>query len=368
MIIRELLEKVLISLGFCFWASGCLVLPEGTNPLDPKRTERTIPTEPEIELTLLDVGQGESILITCPNDKRAWLIDAGTTNSLYPGGEELFSASLKSRNLPKQTPLGLIITHTDPDHIGGLSKLSKSQYFKIDSFYLRGELPEEVAHLRLPLPEEIPSSLELCPNSLSTLKLQLIELSKAGKKALSCPANLNDCSAVFYLKHKNFSILLMGDGTLALENQLLKEGKVPRAKILKIGHHASLSSGREFLQAVSPEIAAYSAGVPSEKGNSVDKWGYPRLKDIERLNQFFNAQFNQANDLKREVQVCEFLDNSCIWRPAEINSRILPTSVWGSISFRTDGDSLSISGSRQNEAKNRGRFELPKIILSPDLF
>jgi len=302
-----------------------------------------------LEINLLDVGQGESILISCPDRHTHWLMDSGTTDELYWGGEKKFISSFEAvlRNIAPnsktsdKTNLNLLITHTDPDHWGGLKYLLTNHSSKIRSIFMKGD-PAELSSLAglSSRARPFPSSISLCPDSKSPVRLKLIELSETGRQALGCPKNLNDCSAVSTLEYKDFRMLLMADGTTRLEKALLLESKVPTAQVLKVGHHASSSSSKAFLRAAKPSLALYSSGVRLERPSSVDKWGYPRTTDIENLNNFFARKFPKEPPHLKKVQVCNFSEDSCIWGPVAIHHRILPTSLLGTIRLQTDGTRL----------------------------
>ena len=88
--------------------------------------------------------------------------------------------------------------------------------------------------------------------------------------------DLNNYSAVIKVVYRQTSFLFMGDAQTLSENALVKSGADLHADVLKVGHHGSdTSTGKAFLQAVSPKIAVISVGV----GND---YGHPGRCDLDK--------------------------------------------------------------------------------------
>ena len=91
---------------------------------------------------------------------------------------------------------------------------------------------------------------------------------------------LNDTSIVGRLVFKNFSIMLVGDATLKIENQLLAYGGALESDILKVGHHGSkYSSSLQFLKDVAPKAAIIEVGAKNFYGLPSDA-ALSRLKMV----------------------------------------------------------------------------------------
>ena len=79
---------------------------------------------------------------------------------------------------------------------------------------------------------------------------------------------INNQSLVFLFERDGRSALLTGDASAATEEALLREHRVPRADILKVGHHGSRSSTTTpFLEAVCPRAALISCGRENRFGH-----------------------------------------------------------------------------------------------------
>ena len=307
-------------------------------------------------INLLDVGQGEAILIECPDQTTQLLIDAGNNNASYPKAEELFLKSLVEELGTDKTLELAINTHSDPDHIEGFRSLLIVEAIKIEKFVHNGVLPGDISLLleknkttSIAIPNSSLTSIKPCGDS-SNISLDILRVSKETSKRLNCPFNKNDCSLVMRLNHGNFRMLLAGDTTLHFEEVILKEEELReffQADILKIGHHASESTSKEFLEAVSPAYTLYSAGKPGV--GSVAKWGYPRAQVVDRLVSHFES-LSDDND-KSLLWVCKYRANSCIWLPRIISRRILPTTLYGTIKVETDGERVRIRGRKMKDFK-----------------
>ena len=87
----------------------------------------------------------------------------------------------------------------------------------------------------------------------------------------------NNTSIIAKLVFGQTSFLFTGDATRSVEKQLLDQVEQLDSDILKVGHHGSkTSSSKEFIEAVSPEIAVISAG----KNN---KYGHPHPEVLDNL-------------------------------------------------------------------------------------
>lgn len=235
------------------------------------------------EVTMIDVGQGDSILIHFPHAKGTYLIDTGGTIAFaeeewrhrakpFEVGRDVVVPFLKGRGITKIDKL--ILTHGDMDHMGG-------------AFSILNEL--EVKQILLP-----------SVTSLSANELNLIQ--EANKKGI--PITKVAAEDNWQTKGGDFQILSpeknfsgeRNSGSIALFAQIAgvswffggdldKEGEEKIIKkypdltidVLKAGHHGSkTSSADEFVQQLKPSVALISAG---EK----NRFGHPHLEVLERL-------------------------------------------------------------------------------------
>lgn len=231
-------------------------------------------------LTMIDVGQGDSILLELENNKSNILIDTGglTTYITDEWQERKKEYSIiKSKTIPYLKSLGikkinyLIITHGDYDHIGEAINLVTN--FKISNIILNsGSLTKEEERLiNIANEKEIPilflSQNELKIKSYSFRFLNDIDFE-----------NENEDSLVIHTKIKDHHILFMGDTGEDTERYILEEYNIANVDILKVGHHGSRYSSSElFLDQINPNLALISAGFNN-------RFNHPHDEVIKRLN------------------------------------------------------------------------------------
>ena len=242
-------------------------------------------TRGRLELTVLDVGQGDSLLVVSPGGKTL-LIDGGGAFGGFPGreqhegidpGEEAVSAYLWSRGFQKLDVVAL--THAHQDHLGGLRAILEN--FRVARLWIGREVSspglsrlEELARSR-----RIPIEHELRGRSLSWDGVEGDFLWPAiSPENVSAPAK-NDDSLVLRLHYGGQTFLLPGDAEKQAEREMLMENNAEamRSSVLKIGHHGSKNSTTpEFLAAVSPRVGIISAGEDNP-------YGHPSPELLERL-------------------------------------------------------------------------------------
>jgi competence protein ComEC len=204
------------------------------------------------EMAMLDVGQGDSILLR--DGDRAILVDGGGWSGGDLGGRVLLPALLGEgvRRLD-----ALVMTHPDRDHCGGLVDIAA--YLPVDEVWLApGWDPAGCAGRLLALPGVRRRFL---------WRGHRIELGRWRLKILhptaDDPAEANERSLVILAETRRRRLLLTGDIESWAEHTLVGccAGDL-RADILKVAHHGSrTSSSGTFLEASSPRLALISAGV-----------------------------------------------------------------------------------------------------------
>ncbi len=229
-----------------------------------------------LEITFLDVGQGDSIFIK--NGKgMTVLIDGGSTDEKSVGKYRIIPF-LKSKGVG--TLDYIVVTHADSDHMNGIVELLEK----------RKESGIKINHLVLPKTTLIEENYEKLVNLAEENKISILYI-KAGDKfkegsfEMTClhptmdfsPDNTNSYSVVLQLEYGKFKALFTGDLEKNGEDLLLESGKLEDIFLLKVAHHGSkYSTKEEFLNIVNPELAIISSG----KDNS---YGHPHKELLERL-------------------------------------------------------------------------------------
>jgi competence protein ComEC len=234
------------------------------------------------EITFLDVGQGDCILIELPYRKAAILIDTGGTihfntgawqqrRRSYEVGEDTVLPYLKAKGIRKLDMM--ILTHGDYDHIGGANSLLSS--VEIDEI-LYGKGPVDGDFEKKLLMQALEEEIKVTPVfqgmkwTRGNSNFQI--LAPKGNET-----DRNDRSIVLYAKLFGMNWLFTGDLNASGEANLIREYPHIPTDVLKIAHHGSDSSSSEsFLLHTDPKLAVISVG-------ETNRYGHPSMNVLERL-------------------------------------------------------------------------------------
>ena len=221
---------------------------EGTEENLNKRVESApVTAENRLEVTFIDVGQADSILLE--NNGNYMLVDAGNNED----GPKLVSY-FKNQGIKDFSYV--VGTHPHEDHIGGLDDIIKN--FNIETFYM----PDVITTTKTF--EDVLDALEEKNISLSIPnKNDTFSLGDASVKVLYVgteeESDLNDTSIVLKISFENVSFLLTGDASTKVEDSL--DRKDLESTVLKVGHHgSSTATNEDFLNLVNPQYAVISVG------------------------------------------------------------------------------------------------------------
>lgn len=218
-----------------------------------------------LKVHFIDVGQGDSILIT--QDGKNMLIDAGNN----PDGP-LVVNYLKKQGITKLDYL--IGTHPHEDHLGGIDIVIKA--FSIDKVYL----PKTTANTAT-FKDVITAITNKSLKITTPVVGSTFNVGEATATILA-PNNAkyedaNNYSIVLKLKFGNTNFIFMGDAENISEGEILAKQLDIKADVIKIGHHGSSSStSQKFLDKVSPKYAVISVG----KNND---YGHPHQSTMDKL-------------------------------------------------------------------------------------
>lgn len=214
-------------------------------------------------MTVLDVGQGQCILLQA--DGKSYLVDCGGDSDT--GTADLAAETLLSQGISHLD--GLIVTHYDRDHAGGVANLLSR--VPADAVFLPDTVDPD---------ETLAQILQYCVGAEVFVR-QDLELSWEDDRLtvyapiLSTSSNESGLSVLF--RDENCDILITGDLSALGEQLLLKQKQIPELTALVVGHHGSKSStGEALLAETSPEYAFISVGADNP-------YGHPSDEVLERL-------------------------------------------------------------------------------------
>ena len=216
---------------------------------------------------VLDVGHGLAVIIE--KDGRSLLYDVGNH---WQGGS-VVSSSLLPILAQRGNPTidGVILSHLDADHAGGLNDLLQSK----SGFWIRSSQG---------LNEQIQPQAYTCIEG-ERWHWQGLEFEAVWPPRLTNRAyNPHSCVVRLFDPQSEFSLLLTGDIELISEWMLSRQGSDLQSDVMLVPHHGSkTSSTQRFIEAVSPSLAIASLA----KGN---RWGMPHRGVVERY-QTINAKW-----------------------------------------------------------------------------
>lgn len=246
-----------------------------------------------LEMTAIDVGQGDGLLIALPGGK-IMLVDGGgipqfgrRTKPRMDIGEDVISPYLWERHVRKVDVLAL--THGHEDHVGGAAAL-------IANFH-----PSEIwtgASMDSPQWRAVFHAARAAgARVIARHEGEHMEESGARIDILApapdyIPADKpgNNDSLAFRISFGQHSFLLTGDMEAPVEARLISDGVLTRTTVLKAPHHGSKTSDTEpFLDQVQPAVAVISAGFEN-------MFHHPHPAVLERLAAHHAAVFRTDLD------------------------------------------------------------------------
>jgi competence protein ComEC len=261
----------------------------------------------QLELTAIDVGQGDSLLVVFPDGKRL-LVDGGGIpafghqyRSQLDIGEDVVAPYLWNRSI--RTVDVIALSHGHDDHIGGLPALVSD--FRPRELWT-GATPDSATWrtVRERAAQTGARIIPMQPSRRFAFGGAEIEVLAPFPDYVPGDVPANNDSLVLRLHYGRHTFLLCGDAEKQIEYRMLDENELSRIDVLKVGHHGSrTSSTEEFLTAVSPTFAVISDGFENS-------YGHPHPDVIARLEQH--------------------------------RAEVLRTDQQGLISIRSDGRRLSV--------------------------
>ena len=234
-----------------------------------------------LEMTVLDVGQGDSLFLSFPQGRTMLVDGGGEIGTFHSGGmrsgldvgDDVVSPYLWSRGIKRIDVVTL--THAHEDHLGGLSAIFEN--FHVGELWVGRDI-------RSAAYEQLIAQAKAHGVTIKHLKQGDSFLEDGVSGSVLWPEDdaegrsaKNDDSLVMRLIYGTESFLLAGDVERPSERTILAEARPVGVNFLKVAHHGSkTSTTAAFLSAAHPEFAAISVG----RDNS---FGHPSPEVTDRL-------------------------------------------------------------------------------------
>lgn len=223
-----------------------------------------------LELTAIDVGQGESLLVGLPNG-RIVMVDGGGLPQFQRRegdsmdiGEEVVSPYLWTRGVRRLDAIA--ISHLHDDHAGGAGALLEN--FRPRELWV-SFAPDSAVWRALAAKARAMGVAVRVRKQGDRWAMGGVEwraLAPAREQSWRGKAQNND-SLILRLQHGRHVFLLTGDAETGVENRLLEENEIGHVDVLKVAHHGSRRSNSDpWLDTLKPAVALISAGWQNSYG------------------------------------------------------------------------------------------------------
>ncbi|WP_341201937.1 MBL fold metallo-hydrolase [Planomicrobium okeanokoites] len=247
---RRILILIVALLGFL---AGC---QDTVAPKKPAEHGDSVKESMDSTLTVhyIDVGQGDATLLEF--DGHAILIDAGHWKS-DQAVDYLKTAGIKAIDIA-------VGTHPDADHIGQLAQIIGE--FSVEEVWLPGNPSTSNTYLNVLQAIDASGTDYYEPRAGDVFDVGKMRIDVLYPEQITGAANEESIS--MKLTYGEIQFVFTGDAGIKEEQQMIDTGTDLQAEILHLGHHGSnTSTSSAFLDAVSPEVAIYSAGADNSYGH-----------------------------------------------------------------------------------------------------
>lgn len=242
-------------------------------------------------IIMIDVGQGDAILIKEPFNRGNHLIDTG--GSVQWGTDESWQIQENEFTLGKNVVLpvlksfgidrldSIIITHPHRDHYGEIAEIANGvtvNHIVLNNYtFSHSSVKEELLKINdysIVVENIDADSKNVLPENVFYLKDEWVD-----------DDNLNNQSIVLIGKYGKLVWLFTGDIEKEREISIMSQYPELKADVLKVSHHGGATSTHDaFLSQIDPDYALISVG----KGN---RYGHPNQETVDQLSYLKNSLY-----------------------------------------------------------------------------
>jgi competence protein ComEC len=245
-----------------------------------------------LSLTVIDVGQGSSILVNFPGGRKMLIDGGGFYDKSFDIGKLVVAPYLWQQRITRID--NVVLTHPDSDHLNGLLFILEN--FSVKEVWSNGDASateQYAAFLNILREKDIPFKImsSRAPEmELSGVRVRILNPPDedhvyrgpfCGDHHVkdNCATEMNDRSLVIKLSIGKTSFLLPADITSVVEKRLIESAVDLKSDVLIVPHHGSrLSSSLLFLKEVAPKIAIVSCGRKNV-------FGFPHPETLQRYRE-----------------------------------------------------------------------------------
>ena len=222
-----------------------------------------------LHVRFLDVGQGDAMFIVFPRGQ-TMAVDAGglTASASFDIGARVVAPVIRRAGFRRLDYF--VLTHGDPDHIGGAASLLEE--FRPREVWEGIPVPRFEPLTRLRVAAQAQGARWANVYANSRIAIDDVEVVARHPKIADWERQKvrNDDSLVLELRWRDVSVLLTGDIGRAVEREIAPDIPGARLRVVKVAHHGSLtSSTADFVTTLNPQIAVVSAGRSNHFGHPV---------------------------------------------------------------------------------------------------
>lgn len=211
------------------------------------------PQEPVLEVSFLDVGQGDAALVVTP-DRQRLLVDAG------PRGSGV-AAYLRRRGIDT---LDLVVaSHNHADHVGGMAEVLNSIVVRN---YMENGVPAATSTY-----EELVTALERSGARVLAAEPRTLSLGELLVDVLPGLPHIythHERTAALHVQFGEFRVLFTGDAELEQIRHWMSENRLQKVSVVKVPHHGSRTGAiPEFARITEPALAVFSLSARNQYGH-----------------------------------------------------------------------------------------------------